>query len=417
LKLIQTIKEAQYKGLYADCQDGAVSVGQFIEATEGESTRTVTLLEEYCDLLFKAHNGEIDDKPLRKQLYKIATSVKTELKPNKFKALFLPYYDNTWETMKSVYEAFSCDPMFETQVVIMPILRNTNEGAKFVWEDYLSPIGIHNTHYDAYDIEEDLPDVVFYNQPYDGVNIPKFQSQNIRKYANLMVYIPYGISPVNVLGEAYEKNYTELESIQRCDVYIAQSESFRERYTKGTSLHKKALALGNPKCDSLYFAKTHGEFTHFPEWESAIGNRRVILLNTHYSYMLEDVAPHPGVRRLIDAVADNDDLFLIWRPHPQALLMKMSASMQVMLDFAQAHERMIVDRTPSITPAYMYANAVVSLFPSTIVMDALFLDLPVFLMGCEGYEHVRDGYTKRLFYDAITHEDFDNPLPNDGANA
>jgi len=80
--------------------------------------------------------------------------------------------------------------------------------------------------------------------------------------------------------------------------------------------------------------------------------------------------------------------------------MKMSASMRVILDFVEAHERMILDRTPSILPAYMYANAVVSLFPSSIVMDALFLDLPVFLLG-------RDAKSspEHPFYAALAHED------------
>jgi hypothetical protein len=316
--------------------------------------------------------------------------------------------------MKSVYEAFSHDPLFETQVVIIPIMRNTNMGVKFVWEDYLTPAGIPNTHYDAYSFEEDLPDIVFYNQPYDGVNIPKFQSQNIRKYARRMVFIPYYMIPVDVQGGHYEKNYTKLEPIQSCDIYIAQSESFRERYALGTSLYDKALTIGNPKCDCLYAAKTRGEFTPYPDWETAIGDSRVILLNTHYSYMVEGAAPHPGVRHLIDAIAQNDKLFLIWRPHPQAFLMKMSLQMQIMLDFAAAHGRMILDRTPSITPAYMYANAVVSLFPSSIVMDALFLDLPVFLLGRELKDNAPALQPENtvMFYDAVAHEDFDEPLPN-----
>ncbi len=112
--------------------------------------------------------------------------------------------------MKSVYEMFSNDPLFETEVVIIPIMRNTNVGVKFIWEDYLTPSGTPNTHYDIYSFEEDMPDIVFYNQPYDGVNIPKFQSQNIRKYTDCMVYIPYGLTPIGAMGEPLESNNTGL---------------------------------------------------------------------------------------------------------------------------------------------------------------------------------------------------------------
>lgn len=416
LELLETIKEAQAASLYADCQDGAVAIAEFIDDIKGEGMHTAALLEEYCHLVYQAHIGEIGKNPLRKQLYKIENSVKTELKPNKYKALFLPYYDNTWESMKSVYEIFSHDPLFETEVVIIPIVRNTNTGRKFVWEDYLTPKGIPNTHYDLYDFEADLPDIVFYNQPYDGVNIPKFYSKNIRKYTNYMVYIPYSVKPINVQGERYQKAYTELEAIQRCDLFITQSEAFRKHYLTGTPLYKKALVHGHPKCDSLYDAKANNKFKHYPEWEMAIGNRRVIVLNTHYSYMLNDIAVHPGVKRLIDVIAEKDDLFLIWRPHPQAFLMKMSPQMQSMLDFANIHERMIIDRTPSMTPAYMYANAVVSLFPSTIVMDALFLDLPVFVLG-RNDTSTPSHCAQNPFYKAITHEDFSQLPPAKGADS
>lgn len=406
LDLIETLGKAQSARLYADCQECALQIGGYIEELEGEGTATVALLEDYCEALYRVSVGEEHAGELKKSLLAVKNSINLELKPNKLKALFLPYYDNTWETMKSVYLAFSADPTFETEVVIIPILRNTNDGIKLVWEDYLAPYGIPNTHYDLYSFEDDMPDVVFYNQPYDGVNAAKFQSQNIRKYAGKMVYIPYGVVPIGVQGKSFEHAYTELDSIKRCDVYIAQSEPFREIYLKGKPLYRKALVVGNPKQDSLYAAKAHGEFEHYPEWEARISNRRVILLNTHYSSMLDGVEAHPGVKRLIDAVATSDNLFLIWRPHPQAFLMKMSAPMRVMLDFVQAHERMILDRTPSMTPAYIYSRAVVSLFPSSIVMDALFLDLPVFLLGrmesCVDAANVP-------FYSAIAHEDFSVP--------
>ena len=404
LALIETLKEAQASGLYGDCQECALQVGSYIDRLEGDDTKTVSLLENYYELLYRVSIGETDGQSLQKLLLEIENSVKTELKPNKFKALFLPYYDNTWETMKSVYLAFASSPLFETEVVIIPILRNTNVGVTNIWEDYLTPAGIQNTHYDAYSFEDDLPDIVFFNQPYDGVNIPKFQSHNIRKYTEKMVYIPYGIVPINVQGKTYEDNYVKLDPIQRCNLYIAQSEPFREFYLKGNPLYRNTLPVGNPKQDCLYAAKAHGDFTHYPDWEAAIGNRRVIMLNTHYSSMLDDVETHPGIKRLIDNIARNDNLFLIWRPHPTAFIMKMSAMMTELLDFAQSHERMLVDRTPSILPAYIYSNAVVSLFPSSIIMDALFLDLPVFLLGRESSSSSSRSIP---FYSALTHENYE----------
>lgn len=112
LELLETIREAQKLDLYADCQEGTQAMIEFIDQKKGKGTRTVDLLQEYYDLLNQVHIGEINKDLLRKQLYRIETSIKIELKPTKYKALFLPYYDNTWESMRSVYEAFSRDPQF-----------------------------------------------------------------------------------------------------------------------------------------------------------------------------------------------------------------------------------------------------------------------------------------------------------------
>jgi hypothetical protein len=39
--------------LLSDCRDGAAQAGNFIEKLEGEGTKTVTLLEEYRESLYK----------------------------------------------------------------------------------------------------------------------------------------------------------------------------------------------------------------------------------------------------------------------------------------------------------------------------------------------------------------------------
>jgi len=81
LELLETFKEAQSACLYADCFDVAVTLGEFIESLMGEGTQTVSLLEEYCELLYKADSEEIEEKLLNKHLKQIENCVKEELKP------------------------------------------------------------------------------------------------------------------------------------------------------------------------------------------------------------------------------------------------------------------------------------------------------------------------------------------------
>ena len=111
LELLETIGKHK-NWIYMRIVEGTQAMIEFIDQKKGKGTRTVDLLQEYYDLLNQVHIGEINKDLLRKQLYRIETSIKIELKPTKYKALFLPYYDNTWESMRSVYEAFSRDPQF-----------------------------------------------------------------------------------------------------------------------------------------------------------------------------------------------------------------------------------------------------------------------------------------------------------------
>ena len=82
LLVLETLKEAQNARCYAECQNGAIGIGKFIEDTIGEGTQTVALLEDYCELLYKASSGRVGDKVLHRQMVKIENSVRSELSPD-----------------------------------------------------------------------------------------------------------------------------------------------------------------------------------------------------------------------------------------------------------------------------------------------------------------------------------------------
>ena len=129
LELLETIKEAQSAGLYADCQDGALSVGEFIEDIEGEGTQTVALLEEYCDLLFQASNGEIGEKQLSKHLVKVENTVKSELKPNRIEVAFLSYKASMSDSLETIYLAAKEDPDCDAYWIPIPYYDRRPDGS------------------------------------------------------------------------------------------------------------------------------------------------------------------------------------------------------------------------------------------------------------------------------------------------
>ena len=50
--------------LLADCQEGAMSLGELIEKTEGEDAATIPLLERYCEELYRIHEELAQGNPM-----------------------------------------------------------------------------------------------------------------------------------------------------------------------------------------------------------------------------------------------------------------------------------------------------------------------------------------------------------------
>ena len=126
LELLQTLEQAQDFGLYADCQNCAISIGELIESIAGEGTQTVTFLEEYYELLFKASNGEVGKKILRRKLIEIENSIKSELKPNRIEVVFLSYKASMSDSLESIYLAAKADPNCDAFWIPIPYYVNKN---------------------------------------------------------------------------------------------------------------------------------------------------------------------------------------------------------------------------------------------------------------------------------------------------
>ncbi len=54
-KAIERKDGAAAADLLEQCQDGAIELGNMIEAEEGEGFVTISLLEEYCELVYQIH--------------------------------------------------------------------------------------------------------------------------------------------------------------------------------------------------------------------------------------------------------------------------------------------------------------------------------------------------------------------------
>lgn len=371
--------------------DIASFIGMINDAVKEESLQANQHAEELLDLLPRCRNAQAYDQ-LQLMLAKYIGAVKAI--PVQYKVVFLPNYDNTWDSLESVYEAFAGDPMFVTEIVIIPIRRNVPGGFTHVYSDYLTPKGIPNTHYDEYSFETDQPDFVFYNNPYDGVNYPKFQFRNIKPHVGKMIYVPYALVNYFHMKPKEKVNFIDvvanLPGHDSADWMIMQSNALIELCETSRNKHKM-LPLGSPKADNMYVRKKDENWEKPLGWEQALHGKCVLMLNTHYS-MFSSVntwseSYFTAMECLFNIVENNEDLSLIWRPHPQTFFMqgKMNGASEKFSSLclrAVNHERIVLDRTPSALSALSRCDAVISQY-SSIISEALFLDKPIFCLNID----------------------------------
>jgi len=208
LELVKTLHEAHVEikenikkgqnhiaqSILADCQECAISIGNVIEAFEGEGFVTISFLEEYCQVLFQSHESLNDTnvnenriyKNLEKQLIRIENSIKTDI-PIRKEIAFFPYKASMWDSLESIYLAAKEDPDVDAYCVPIPYfdLNPDRSFGKMHYEGLEYPKNIEVIDWQTYNFEERKPDVIYIHNPYDNWNLvtsvhPRFYSDRLK---------------------------------------------------------------------------------------------------------------------------------------------------------------------------------------------------------------------------------------------
>ncbi len=339
--------------LLADCQEGAIALGELIEKAEGEDAGAVRLLEEYCERVYRIH-GELSSysvnadkayKMLRQSLLKIKNSVKNEIK-TRLEVVFLPYKAAMWDSLESIWKAADEDPECDAYVIPIPYYdKNPDESfGEIHYELNQYPEYVPVIRYEDYDFEKRHPDVIFIHNPYDKCNYvtsvePFFYSLNLKKFTDKLVYVPYFI-----LGEADPEKEEDLDEISHfctvpgvvnADLIIVQSENMREIYIKIMTKfmagqqgfgqkywEEKILGLGSPKIDRVLTTKKK-DLELPDEWLKVIlkpdgSRKRIIFYNTCVTALLKHSEKY--LVKMQDTFRifyeNREEIALLWRPHP-----------------------------------------------------------------------------------------------------
>lgn len=311
--------------LLEDCQNGGISLGTLIEKTEGEGHPTVTLLEEYCELVYKLH-GELTDgrentankiyKPLRQKLIKVFNSLKYDVKM-RLVAVFLPYKASMWDSLESVWQAADADTDCDAYVIPIPYFDKNPDGtfSEAHYEADMYPDYVPIMKYDEFDFEDLHPDMIYIHNPYDYANYvtsvhPFFYSDNLKKFTECLIYIPYyatsgGMSEGQGLCPAYFN----------ADYIVIQAKKFRDYFDRRIP-DEKFLVLGSPKFDSVIH-KCQNPPEPPAAWKEKMEGRKVYFYNTSINGMLGNTEAFlKKMKYVFDTFKGREDSCLLWRPHP-----------------------------------------------------------------------------------------------------
>lgn len=340
------------------CQEQVIAFGNYIELRyyEKDGRDLIPMLEEYCEELYELSQTGMKDAPrelmerMHELLAKIKEYVKSRLPEYTKEVVFLPYKASMWDSLESIYLAAREDTDCMAYVIPIPYFDKNADGSlgKMYYDGGCFPEDIPVTSWEAYQIKENRPDIIFIHNPYDGSNFvttvhPEFYARELRKYTDKLIYVPYfvlqEIEPDDQRGIEKIRKFIELPAVLYADKVIVQSEKMKQiyvnefirwagknglsgRYTDRTYQEGRILGLGSPKYDKVFRLKK--EDIQIPEtWEKIMtkpdgSRKKVIFYNTSINaFLANDEQMLKKIKDVFRIFYENrEDVALLWRPHP-----------------------------------------------------------------------------------------------------
>lgn len=335
-------RPADAQKLLGNCQECAQQIGETIERIEGMGTQAVSILEGYCEQLYqmsqcKNRKEQADWKEkMDASLRLVEKEIKNVLPTSPLKVVFLPYKASMWDCLESVWEAAASDPDCEAFVVPIPYFERDEKGGarRLCYEGEIFPSYVPVMPYEAFSLEAEQPDVIFIHNPYDDGNYvtsvhPDYYSATLKKYTDMLVYIPYFFNGKGPMPETH----LNLPAYQTVDKIIVQDEEKAESLVEYVP-KEKIVALGSPKVDRLLKLEMKRdeiiETAIAPEWREKIRGKKVILYNVSVTGILHNSkVAMDKIRYVLSRFERREDVVLWWRPHPliEATLQSMRVDM------------------------------------------------------------------------------------------
>lgn len=416
-------KKAQSPQLMADAHVGISVIGEhlttLLSPERGEEYKV--LLEEAIAQLDTMKTMLAQDEKVSQVAKEIEINVQQLIKELNqesevtYEVVFFPYKLSMWDSFESIWKEAKQDPRCRCYVVPIPYYeRNPNGSFKeIIYEGDRYPEEVEAIDYRSYDLEQHMPDVIYYHNPYDENNYvtsvhPDYYSSRLKNYTDMLVYVPYSV-PRTIYKKEDFNLYSMVE--QHADKIVCQNEvEVEARCTKKT-MRRKYLPVGNPKLDVAFSIMENP-----PElplsWKEKIKGRKVILLNLSIDYVLNHnmnyiymVAKEVLSFQYGKENEKQEDVVLLFRPHPllestfRSMRPGMYEQYQSFLKSIETSENGLIDKEEKPDAGFYYSDALMST-SSSLVCNYMLTEKPIFLMMINpyGYDLMKKIYSQDLVH-------------------
>lgn len=388
-----------------DCQSAAIELGEKIEQSVENSQLLVKKLELYCECLFQLSQNypiEAQDISALDQLLKEEKNL-IESRQVKYLVVFFPYKASMWDSLESVWLACKDDCRCECKVVPIPYYKfdNTKQAeAKYCYEGLDFPDYVPVIDYHDFSLEKECPDIAYIHNPYDQFNFitsihPDYYSYNLKKYVSKLVYIPYYVKAGNVSeNQKYLSVYTSM------DYMIAQSEQFKDGFS-GLPYYDKLIPLGSPKFDRIIHMNRNKKIPD--EWKNMIAGKKTVMLNTSINcFLSHGEVMLKKLKVVFDCIKNQNDVVLIWRPHPlieatiESMRPQLKAGYLELLEYFHENLIGIFDKTPDITNTVAISDAYIGEAASSVVHLFGAVGKPIFILDDFVTENFEEKSQRRI---------------------
>lgn len=412
VKTYLLIKSQDYPEVYAilaACQQDALSIGTVIEEAEKNAEEVIAELEAYCENIYQLGSNLEDDnydfdsifKTIGKRLDYIEDFIQNKIKVS-YEIVFLPYSASMWDSLESIWEAASQDPNCNCYIIPIPYYERAadSDSAVMKYEGTLMPEYVPITSYENYNFEERKPDIIYIHNPYDQYNRvtsvhPAYYSFELKKYTQLLVYIPYFVT-----GGSVPKSFGQLPVYNYMDKMVVQSDKLMDFYKESVP-SEKIVALGSPKVDRIY-SVNNGKKQIPKEWISLIQNKKVIFYNTSLSGLLKyREKALEKMENVFSCFSNREKEILLWRPHPLSKATLCAMMPQMYQSYCELEKKFIsdnigiLDTTSDVTLSVAISDAYIGEESSSIVHLFGVIGKPIFLLDMDICEN-KDGARENL---------------------